>query len=149
MEEINNNTIRFSLMDTMEELHEQIKKVLPVVKTEWSMHQEDDEEKKPYFTTNIGRVGIEVHETYANFTLSYKNTKEEKRKYETFKQVGKIKKPLKLNMYSALVKRFREEEDYSFYKRVLRSLNGQVNIQKNNEVTFTEDADSGETNSHN
>ena len=140
--------IRFSLADTKEALHQQIAEVLPIVKTEWSLHK--DEFGKTYFTTTIGRINIEVHELYADFNINYKSKLKESRKYENLKKVGKISKPQPLKMYAALVKRFVDEEEYSFYKRVLRSLNGQVNIQKErNEVTFTEDADSRETDSHN
>jgi hypothetical protein len=141
MDEVNNNTIRFSLAETMDDLRKQIAEVLPVIKTEWTMDKE--ESGKPFFLTTIGRVNIEVHETHAHFTLSYKSSQHESRTYENTKQVGKAKKRLKLNMYASLVKRFADEQEYGFYKRVLRTLNGQVNIQKErNEVTFTEDADS-------
>jgi hypothetical protein len=142
MDEVNKDTIRFSLAETMDDLRMQIAEVLPVIKTEWVMLKEEDT-NKPYFTTTIGRVNIEVHETHAHFTLAYKSSAQESRTYENTKKVGTVKKRLKLNMYGALVKRFADNNEYSFYKRVLRTLNGQVNIQKErNEVTFTEDADS-------
>jgi hypothetical protein len=147
MDEVN-NTIRFSLAETKEALHGEIAEILPTIKTEWTMQKE--ESGVPYFTTIIGRVKIEVHERYANFVIEYKSKIGETRKYENVKKVGNIKKPQTLNMYKSLVKRFADEEEYAFYKRVLRTLNGQANIQRErNEVTFTENADSRETDSHN
>jgi hypothetical protein len=132
MDEVN-NTIRFSLAETKEALHGEIAEILPTIKTEWTMQKE--ESGVPYFTTIIGRVKIEVHERYANFVIEYKSKIGETRKYENVKKVGN---------------RFADEEEYAFYKRVLRTLNGQANIQRErNEVTFTENADSRETDSHN
>jgi hypothetical protein len=142
--------VRFALKDTLEGLHEEIVNVLPEIKTEWTQHFED-ETNKPYFMCEVGRVGVEVHETYAIFTLYYKDDqKQEKRKFQKIQKVGKIQKPLKLNIYGILMKRFGDEEEFSFYKRVLRSMNGQLNKQKErHEITFTEDADSGEIDSYN
>jgi len=141
------NKVRFALKDTLDGLHEEIVKVLPEIKTEWEKRLEE-KSNKPYFFCEVGRVGIEVHETYALFTLHYKDErKSEERKYQKVQKAGKIEKALKLNIYNILSKRFGDEEEFSFYKRVLRSINGQLNKQKErNEITFTENADSRETN---
>ena len=139
--------IRFSIEETLEALHEDIVKVLPKIKAEW---EKVEEGKKVFFTTIIGRVKIEVHETFANFTLTYSNAKEESRKYEKIKTIGEVKRPIKLNIYSTIKKRFEIDEEFSFYKRVSRSLNGQLNVQKEkHEVTFTENANRSETDSDN
>jgi hypothetical protein len=134
------NKLKFKLNETLDDVFANIIKTLPDVKTEWEMIE--DEQKKCFFSTMIGSVKIDVHETFVEFTLKYKTLAEETKKYQRFQVVGKTKKPLKVNLFSALQRKFGEKEDYIFYKRVLRSLNGQVNLQNQKaEHTFTENDD--------
>jgi hypothetical protein len=137
-----NLKLKFRLNDTLDDVYLNIIKTLPEVKTIWEMAQKDN---KDYFSTSIGSVKIDVHETYVEFTLKYKTIEEQSRKYEKFQTVGKLKKPLKIKLYEALKRKFKEKDEYIFYKRVLRSLNGQLNLQNQKiEHTFTENSDSRE-----
>lgn len=140
MDENIKQSINFSLVDSLDELMRNINEVLPCLKTEWKLLE--DEAKRPYFKTYIGRVSIEIHEFHSIFTLHYKNDKTETRRRDSIKKSGKASKKIRLKVYEILSKRFEEEIEHHFYRRVLRTLNGQLAVQQQrNEVTFTEALD--------
>jgi hypothetical protein len=135
-----NKRIRFAINDTLEQVFQDIIEVLPQVKTEWLMNVEG---KEPFFTTEVNGVELEIYERKVVFKINKGGMKEEKRVYQ---KLSGSKKPMRINLYSSLVKRFADNEDYTFYKRILRFMNGHVTAQKarSNEVQFTEETGSGE-----
>jgi hypothetical protein len=136
--------IKFAINDTLDGVFQEIVAVLPQVKTDWSCHL-DEEKKKPYYTTEINGVELEVHERKVVFKINKGGLKQETR---TFEKLGPYQKPKNIEIYKALVRRFKDHDDHTFYKRVLRFMNGHLTSQtariKHNGIQLTEEEDSGE-----
>jgi hypothetical protein len=132
--------MRFSLSETKEGMISEIIQLLPELKINWIIKRDD--RNKRYFCSTIGNVYVEIFETYAEFTLKYKTIKETTKRYQTFiKTPNGGKKAKKLNIYKRISERIDDDEEHVFYKRVLRSVNSQLNSQKEkNELTFTEES---------
>lgn len=127
--------IKFAINETLESVFEEIIGILPSVKTDWEIN-EPEKKGLPFYSTEINGVEIEVHERKVVFHLNRGGMKSESRIYETFIRKNK---PAKINIYQTICKRFADHNDYIFYKRVLRFMNGQITSQKTrNEVNFTE-----------
>jgi hypothetical protein len=137
--------IRFALSETKEIVLEQIINVIPELKIEWKILK-DEQDKKEFFRSNIGNIMIDVHEDYVDFHLKFKTIEEETRRYETFKKVGNNRIRKKISLYNRIVERIKQDDEVRFYKRILRSMNGHLNSQKErNEFTFTESTEDIET----
>jgi hypothetical protein len=130
-----NKKLVFAVEETTENLMTEIAAILPQLKTEWEAVQEEN--KRPYFVTEVNGVHVTVYERKAIFKISKGGLKEETRVIEKF--VKKV--PQKLAIYDKLIKRFKENEDHVFYKRVLRFMNGHITAEKakyNHNAHFTE-----------
>lgn len=129
-------TLRFALAETKESIISEIIKVIPELKLEWEILKDDN--GKEHYRCRVGNVNVDVHEDRVFFDIDMKTVKANKT-YETFRKAGKKKVRNKIGLYKRIQERLSNNEEIRFYKRVLRSLNGQYNSQKErNEVTFTE-----------
>ncbi len=132
---MNHTKLKFSTKQTLDNLIEEIKTVLPEIETEWEIFTKNNEKT---FCTTIGNVKIEVEKFKITFTLS--TGKEDITKvHQKIKKVGQNSKPLIINLYNTLMARFDCHDDYEFYHKVWRSLdivNEKQHTRK--EVSFTE-----------
>ena len=134
--------LKFALCDTLESVYQEIVKELPEVKTSWEIKESEEKKEKPYFVTEVNGVNIEVHETKVKFKMINENTTEDLREHQNIDgrgQVGKIK------MYQTLCNRFDKQDEFKFYRRVLRLLRGsKISEKARNGIQFTEQTGNGE-----
>ena len=136
---IKRKKIKFSINETLDTVVTQITEKLPELKTKWEIHDEGD---KPYFSTHVNGVSIEVHEDKVKFNINREGYDSDER---VFQNNPKRKKPGKIRIYEMLCRRFDLQDDYKFYKRVLSFIHGHSSVERNkNGIQFTEDKDCGE-----
>lgn len=133
--------LKFALCDTIETIYQEIVKELPELKTSWEVKEGEDGKIK-YFVTEANGVHIEVYEKRVVFKLINEDNQEDVREHKNIDnrgQVGKIK------MYQILCNRFDKQEDFKFYRRILRLLRGhKISEKARNGIQFTEQTDLGE-----
>jgi len=127
--------LKFCTKQTIDNLFEEIMKVLPEVETEWEIAQKD---KDLVFVTTIGNVKFEVERFKIIFTL-ISGDKSESKVYQKIKKIGQNSKPLEINLFKTLMTRFDCHDDYEFYHKVWRTIDI-VNEKQHTrrEVSFTE-----------
>jgi hypothetical protein len=147
MNEEENQPLHFAINDTLDKVFAEIVELIPNIKADWTFVE--DKENGDYYSANINGVDLQIYETKAIFTITRGGLNKETRTYQTFTRIGKSKKPNNIKLFQILNRRFQQNDDYVFYRRVLRFMNGQVAIQKDrykpkDGFQFTEDADSRE-----
>jgi len=136
-----NTRINCSINESVGLLFDEIVGILPQAKSNWERAKNKD--GKYYFNTEINGVNIQVHRTKVIFKIAKGGLKEQSRVYQ---KAGRNKRPAKINIYDQLMERFEQNEDYIFYKRVLRFMNGHITSQRarNDGIEFTEHSNSKE-----
>ena len=126
--------LNFALSQSLDSVIIDIIKTLPNVKLDWSYHKSDQS-----FETSRERISIKVKEKSIEFKVLRRES-EEVRVFKKTRKVGKTTVDEPINLYAQLLERFMQYDDFSFYKKILGNLNGQIEKQKRTGIlTFTED----------